>query len=386
MSSVAATLDGFPSVLSRTWVWVRRLFWGAVVVMAVVLVLQLAQLYRLLHDIHPLVAVAAALVAGGALVGWVGWIVVRYLRMPRVLSPPHLPAPEEGWTSAQREAYRRFALCFLRRQARNPHLEDAFKARIPGAIERIEALRASADPAELAKQVESELQQILAPLDAVARRLIRRAAVEVAMSTAVSPSVMLDSLITLNRNVNLMAKLADLYYGRPGLPATLRILRDVLGSAVTAGALEMVSDRVSSALTEMTGSWASRLIGPLGQGMINGVITMRLGAAAQQRCRSLTGRRVTWLPWKLSNYRKAASALAAWVGEDVGPWVFGPLGKLARWTGKTTRSTVRGGAGILSSVRDRLRPGLSRREDVGEEDEPGPASLPGDPVLDGLLN
>lgn len=372
MATATLSLDTFSSVVSRAWTWTRRILWAALVIAGAIVALEIVHVYDLLARVHPVLAWTVIGALGVALLGWTGWATMRYLRTPRVIVPPDLPPVETGWSEAERAAYRDFATRYLRRQLGNPHLADEAKARIPASMEAVARplpADVARDPvraaAELRGRVDAEIAPILAPLDERARRMIRRAAVEVSLATAVSPSILLDSLITLTRNVDLISRLADLYYGRPGLLGTLRVTRDVLGSAVAAGALEVVSDHVSGALTEMTGSWSTRLIGPLGQGLINGVVTMRLGAATQQRCRSLTTRRVIWKPWKVSNYRHAMSALVSWLGEDVGPWVFGPLGRMAEWTGKTARATANAGRDTVRGWWDRLR-----RTPRGEEDGP----------------
>jgi len=122
-------------------------------------------------------------------------------------------------------------------------------------------------------------------------------------------------MITLGRNIDLIARLADLYYGRPGLLGTLKVGRDVLGTAAMAGALEYVSDNVTSALSEVTGSWSARILGPLGQGLVNGVVTLRIGAAARMRCRSTGGARPRWRIWRPGDYFHALRSLKGMVQE-----------------------------------------------------------------------
>lgn len=370
------------NVLTLAYVWVRRLLWGAGAVLAVFVILEAIHLYELLATLHAGLAWAVAGLFAAVVIGWPAWLLARYTRMPRVISPPDLPPAEEGWSEAQMQAYRRFAVRFLRNQQRNDNLDAEAKVLIPGAIERVTAAPHDLPAVELERKVQAEVDPVLAPLDAEARRLIRRASVEVALATAVSPSILLDSLITLNRNLALISRLADLYYGRPGLLGTLRIVRGVIGSAVTAGALEVVSDQLTGAVVDMTGAWSARLVGPLGQGMINGVVTMRFGAAAQVRCRSLRRPKVAWQRWRLADYRRAVTGLLNWVTEDVGPSVFDPLQKVVLWTGKATDSTVRGGATLLSYVGDKVK-GVFRGKSEAEEERRRPPT--GDPVLDGGL-
>jgi hypothetical protein len=386
MMAITQRLDTFSSLISRTYRWVRRLFWGGLIVAGCLMLLELIHLAELLAAVHPLLAWAVMLLLALPLLGWSGWRVYRFLRTPRVLQPPDLPDVSLGWSATDRQRYLQFAVLYLRRQSGNPHLSEDARALIPAAILKLEAMvpaDESADPvrgtAELTGLVERLVAEVLAPLDTEANRLIRRAAVEVSCATAVSPSVLLDGLITLTRNLDLMSRLADLYYGRPGMRGVLRIMRDVLGSAVAAGALELISDNVTGALTEMTGSWTTRLLGPIGQGMVNGVVTMRIGAATRKRCRSLSSAKVSWLPWQVSQYKQAFRKLYEWLGAEAGPAVRKPFASWLDWMGTAAQSTVK--QGWLGKIFNRSQP-----EEQPEQDN-SPAQQIDDALLEsGLLD
>lgn len=393
MSSEATTLNDLTSTIARAWTWLRRILWTAAGVFAFIVVLEAIHLHELLDSVHPVLAWTVT----GALALVLAWLggraALRYVRVPRVLAPPDLPPAERGWTAAQRALYVDFALRYLERQSRNPHLDSVDLDRVTGAIATVRALTVTGDDdaaatRPLVETVERELAAVLRPLDQGAKILIRRAAVEVSIATAVSPSILLDSLITLTRNVDLISKLADLYYGRPGLWGTLRVVRDVLGAAVAAGALEVISDNVTSAVSEMTGSWSSRLLGPLGQGAVNGVVTMRLGAAARVRCRSLATPKVPWRPWRLSDYRRGLSRLMDWLSEDVGPRVTNPLG---RWFARPEVVPADGPSDLTGTAADSGRERWWRRLFRGRDREDERATSvdeyeqPRDPLLDGDL-
>jgi hypothetical protein len=393
MTTVAASLDGFSTVLARAFRWARRALWVAAAAIALVVILEAVHLFELLARIHPWVAWGALLLVGVPLLSWTVWRFAVYLRTPRVLSPPPLPPAVAGWNEAERERYRDFAVRYLKRQAANPRMPADARAAIPAAVDAVRAAApADDDPrraaSALTTEVETVLNDVLAPLDAEANRQIRRAAVEVAVATAVSPSILMDSLITLTRNVDLMSRLAGLYYGRPGLVGTLRVVRDVLGTAVAAGALEVVADHVTGTLSEIAGSWSTRLLGPLGQGMVNGVVTMRFGAATKRRCRSLGTNRLSWLPWRLRDYRRAAGKLYDWVSEDVGPAVVQPI---SRWVSRSDRTVGDDALDGPEVRKDRIWHRLLRRRrrpDPGTRDDDDGAEIPppeGDPLLDSDL-
>ena len=311
-SETDRSLPFLSALLRRGWVWTRRIALAAVLAGGALILLEVVHLHELLSRIHPWLAwsVTGALLALIAI--FLGWTALRWARVPRVIRPPDLPAPETGWSPRQRRAYLRFAERYLARQEANEALPPEARRRIPGALERLLELgRTAEDDAALVAEVEAEIDRLLEPLDRRARREIWQSATQIAVLTAVNPSALLDVLITLLRNVELMARLARLYYGRPGVYGTLGIVRDVLAVAATAGIVEKVADGLTDALAEVAGSWTTRLAGPVGQGLTNGILTIRLGEAAQIRCRSLRSRRVGIRPWSRAMWREAARRLAA---------------------------------------------------------------------------
>jgi hypothetical protein len=308
-----------------------------VIVAVVIVLLEVWRTLDTLASIHPYLAVAVGVLVAVPLCAWAFRSAWKYGRVPRATAPPNLPPLESGWTDSDRERFRRFAVRWLERQLLNPHLPSSQKERIPEALRDIRDRRddeASLDSVGAAQALHERayrwIDEIVRPLDREADRQIRVAAVQVAAATAISPSVLMDSLITLARNLDLMARLADLYYGRPGLVGTLRVARDVLGTAIAAGALEVVTDHVTSTLSEMTGSFASRWLGPIGQGAVNGVLTIRIGGAAKRRCRSLATRRPRWTVPSAAEMRREWRRLFSWIREDLGPAVAGPF---SRWLG-----------------------------------------------------
>ena len=316
MTALDLPLDTFPTVWNRALTIARRVLWIGAIVIGGVVVLEAIHLYELLAGLHPWLAWA---VTGGVVVPILGWSVYRlfrYLKNPVVMAPPNLPPAEDGWNDAQQRQFQRFAVRYLERQAVNPRLPATSRTL---AREAAGSLQKPLPAFVLQQKVTTTIDQVVAALDTEAKRLIRRAAVEVAVATAVSPSVLMDFMITFGRNVDLMSRLADLYYGRPGLLGTFRIGRDVLGTAAMAGALEIVSDNVTGALSEMTGAWTARIFGPLGQGLVNGVVTLRIGAAARMRCRSIGTSRPGWQPWRPGDYRRALGSVRKMVQEAVGP-------------------------------------------------------------------
>src|SRR5690606_42084612 len=87
-----------------------------------------------------------------------------------------------------------------------------------------------------------QIEPLLKPLDKRVEALIHAEAVGVGVATAVSMNGTVDAFIVLWRNANLVAKVARIYFGRPHLWGSLRILRDVAGIVVVSRALDDVTD------------------------------------------------------------------------------------------------------------------------------------------------
>lgn len=346
-------LTSVARVVKSAWVWSRRIFWTLIVLSIVVLVLEGIHLHQLLAGVHPLLAWAVSgllLASAGLFALWSAW---RWWRVPRALDPPDLPRPEEGWTRGQVRSYLAFAHTYLEQQSRNPALPRAAASLIPDAQARLASLQDEADVTRLVERVESEIDDVLEPLDREARQEIWKAASEVAVLTAVNPSALMDVAVTLLRNLDLLARLATLYGGRPGLAVTVRITRDVLAMAVTAGILDRVAESASSVAADLLGSWSTRLTGPVGQGLVNGLLTVRLGDAAVLRCRSLRSRRVPIKPWSRATWREMARRLSRNVSSEIAP-------ELARSFREAGRGARDRGSGALRRAFDWLRGGSSR--------------------------
>ncbi len=355
-------------LLAGVFRWTRRVAWAFLLVATAVLVLEAIHLHQLLAGIHPWLAwgvtgLLVTLLAGFA--GWIGW---RWWRLPRVIEPPDLPPPA-GWTPRQRRRYLGFVRRWLARQEANPALDEAARRRVPAVLARIEAIAGGEhDDEALVRAVETEIDRLLEPLDRKARAEVWQAASQVALLTAVNPSALVDALVTLVRNLELMARVATLYYGRPGPLGTFRVVRDVLASAVTAGIVDRIADSAGGALAEVAGNWTARLAGPVGQGLVNGLLTVRLGDVAVLRCRSLRSRRVGIRPWTPTMWREAARRLAGLVGEELAPGTARAFRRASGALGAGGRGVVRGLARLFLGLRDALARGEEAPREPGATD------------------
>ena len=161
------------------------------------------------------------------------------------------------------------------------------------AVERVEPRLARAradmqahlgdiiDGADLVRLAERELME---PLDQEARRLVGGAAKRVSVVTAVSPRAAVDMAFVLFSVVVLVRRLADLYGARPGALGLIRLLRLTLTHLAVTGGMA-ASD---SLIQQMLGHGvAAKLSARLGEGVLNGLLTARLGLAAIEVSRPL---------------------------------------------------------------------------------------------------
>ncbi|MXN63699.1 TIGR01620 family protein [Stappia sp. GBMRC 2046] len=125
-------------------------------------------------------------------------------------------------------------------------------------------------------------RDLLSPLDARARRIVTDSAKRVSVVTAVSPRAIVDLLMVLYENFRLIRRLSDLYGGRPGFLGFLRLFRKVVTHLAVTGGMAAGDSLVSQLLGH---GLAARLSARLGEGVVNGLLTARIGIAAIDVCR-----------------------------------------------------------------------------------------------------
>ncbi|MCA8905174.1 MAG: DUF697 domain-containing protein, partial [Hyphomonas sp.] len=133
------------------------------------------------------------------------------------------------------------------------------------------------------------IEALLKPLDKQVDSLIHAEAVGVGIATAVSMNGTVDAFIVLWRNANLVARISRIYFGRPHLMGSLRILRDVAAIVVVSRALEDVTDITGDVIGGLLGKMGGLVAGPVMDGGVNAMMTLKLGYLAKRRCRSFKG-------------------------------------------------------------------------------------------------
>lgn len=127
-------------------------------------------------------------------------------------------------------------------------------------------------------------RDLIAPLDARAKALASAAARRVSVVTAVSPRAFVDVLFVLWESVRLIRRLATLYGGRPGTIGLFRLLKAVLTHLAVTGSIA-IGDTI---IQQFVGhGLAGRLSTKLGEGVVNGLMTARIGLSAMDVCRPM---------------------------------------------------------------------------------------------------
>jgi putative membrane protein len=127
-------------------------------------------------------------------------------------------------------------------------------------------------------------RELLAPLDAQAKRAIANAAKQVSLVTAVSPRAIVDVAFVTFAAVRLLRTLARIYGGRPGLFGFLRLAKAALNHLAVTGGVAVGDDLMQQVLGL---GLAARISAKLGEGVLNGLMTARFGLAALSVCRPL---------------------------------------------------------------------------------------------------
>ncbi len=287
-------LQDFGRVLKHLFRFMRYASYTLIGFMLVFLAFRVAEIYRFFADIH-LAAGITFLVVFFFLFAWlIGRPVYRFLRMPVAIRPPPL-APRGERRPRDVVRHLTFVERYVENLLKNPEWEGS-PDEVAAAIARCRALKDEAAGASvndmeafsqrLRKFEKETVGRLLESLDRKASETIRREAMGVGVATAVSWNGTVDAFIVLWRNCNLVARVARIYYGRPGTRGTLSILRDVSAATLTSMYLEDLTDAAGSAIGGIFGKTVGVVAGPVMEGGLNAVATLRIGYVAKARCRA----------------------------------------------------------------------------------------------------
>jgi len=125
-------------------------------------------------------------------------------------------------------------------------------------------------------------RELLQPLDRQASTMIAASARRVSVITAISPSALIDIGFAAYENLRLMRRLAGLYGGRPGFLGLMKLARLVVAHLAVTGGVALGDDVVQQVVGH---GLTARLSARLGEGIVNGAFTARIGIATLSQCR-----------------------------------------------------------------------------------------------------
>ncbi|MEX1251118.1 MAG: DUF697 domain-containing protein, partial [Hyphomonas sp.] len=307
--------------------------------------------YRLFDDVHPVLGYAYILVLAGLLALLVGRPLAAFLSMPVAARPPSLLIDAKAPQPEALAARIRYDIRYLQMLQANPLTAGERPAIATSLLEArallARAAKAAPDEAlklSLALEVfeRTQIEALLAPLDKKAEAIIHSEAVGVGVATAISMNGTLDAFIVLWRNANLVARISRIYFGRPHLMGSLRILRDVAAIVVAARALEDVSEMTGEVIGGLLGRMGGLIAGPVMDGGINAMMTLKLGYLAKRRCRSFKG-------WSAGQAAAISAEALKEVKKESGSVIGDLLKRVAGLTTHASRATERALAGSRSA-------------------------------------
>ena len=125
---------------------------------------------------------------------------------------------------------------------------------------------------------------LIEPLDILVRHEIAAAAKRVSVVTALAPRAIIDVVFVAAQAIRLIQRIATIYGGRPGVLGFLKLLRSIASHIAITGGMAAGD----SLLQQFVGHGiAAKLSARLGEGVLNGLLTARVGLSAMAVCRPL---------------------------------------------------------------------------------------------------
>ena len=271
----SAPAENLPAVARRKSRWLTPLLAGLGGLIALAIGLLVDNLIRGLfarNDALGWLAVALAAIAGIALLALVIREIVALMRIKRI-NRIHHEAVEAAAADDRQEAIEvtRSLIALYHGRPETARGRTSLSRHLGEII----------DGRDLIGIAETEL---VVPFDDAARRLVLSSAKRVALVTAISPRALIDLLYVGGEILRLIRQLATLYGGRPGVLGFVSLTRAALSHLAVTGGMAAGDSLVQQILGH---GIAARLSARLGEGVINGLLTARVGIAAIAVCRPL---------------------------------------------------------------------------------------------------
>lgn len=338
-------MDSFNSLASTVRGVYRALRYAGVVFIALAvwfLGREVWDLYHVCAAVHPVLGIGFLVAFGVAFYALIVRPAQRYLAVPAAAVPPDLPAVDDAESPLELHHLKRRARAvekYLQNLRGNPNMAES-RDEVERVLAECRALHdgfgsdVTAGRERLVSFENDRVEPLLEPLDREARAIIRRESMAVAIATAMSPSGAADAFFVLWRNANLVASLAQLYYGRPGFRGTFLVIKDVSFGVFVASQMQGLAESGVQAASGFLGKAASPIAGPLADGLVNGLVTMRIGYLASRRCRSFQAFTRKSLARVLQVAFREAAAQSAGLASDLVTKVGVPVFKMPIEMGK----------------------------------------------------
>lgn len=127
-------------------------------------------------------------------------------------------------------------------------------------------------------------QYVLKDIDQQAYRVVAQRSKETAFMVMLSQIALLDTALTLWRNVRMIRDIASLYGARPSFLGSINLVTAVMQNLIYADVSEMLAESMAETLGH---SMLSVMSAQVAQGVGSGLLTARVGVKTMQLCRPL---------------------------------------------------------------------------------------------------
>ncbi|ACK52407.1 conserved hypothetical protein [Methylocella silvestris BL2] len=163
-------------------------------------------------------------------------------------------------------------------------LSALYAARAETALARDQLRDLAQDIVDGRDLIDIAERTLIHPLDLKVRQEIADAAKRVSMVTAIAPRAIIDVVFVIAQAIRLIRRISTIYGGRPGLLGFLKVLRSIGAHIAITGGMAAGDSIVQQVLGH---GIAAKLSARLGEGVLNGLLTARVGLSAMAVCRPM---------------------------------------------------------------------------------------------------
>ncbi|SFK17757.1 YcjF family protein [Methylocapsa palsarum] len=161
-------------------------------------------------------------------------------------------------------------------------LSDLYAERPDASVARAQLRELSRDIVDGSDLIDIAERTLVEPLDRQVRQEIASAAKRVSVVTALAPRAIIDVIFVIAQAIQLIRRISVIYGGKPGFLGFLKVLRSIGAHIAITGGMAAGD----SILQQFLGHGiAARISARLGEGVLNGLLTARVGLSAMAVCR-----------------------------------------------------------------------------------------------------